>query len=129
MQCGGECTGGESGAASAAGSQAKFFCVALDWKCLKSPCRQAVVPADSKCQLYLLGCPCAACACPIAHHCGWLCAKPSSERDPISLLEKDCITTGRNYLMAPFPSAHMILLALCYYDVCLLLFFLPFFFL
>lgn len=117
-----------SWASSVADSQAKFFSLALGWRCLKSLCRQAVVPAESKCQPYLLGCPCAAYACPIAHHCGRVWAKPSSERDPISLWEKDCITTGSNYLIAPFPSAHMILLALCYYDVYSLLFFLLFFF-
>lgn len=105
-----------------------FFSLALGWKGLKSLCRQAVVPAESKCQPYLLGCLCAACACPIAHHCGQLWANASYEPDPTWLWEKDCITTGSTYLMAPFSSAHMILLALCYYDAYLLLFFFAFFF-
>ena len=57
-----------SWASSAADSRTKFFSLALGWKCLKSLCRQAVVPAESKFPAHLVP---VCCLCMPSHTSLW----------------------------------------------------------
>lgn len=92
----------------AADYQARVLSLAVGWKCLESLCKQAVSPlragASQLCGVTQLS---------------QLWAKPSADHDPMLLWGKDCIAVGSSSLGAPFPSAHKIFVALCYYDVCL----------